>query len=118
MSSQEEALTQVAISNYIKLNYPGTLFTISIAGAKLSVGQWIKLNKMGYSKGTPDIFIFEPRNGYHGLMIELKRKKGGHITEEQQNWLVNLNTRKYFAECCHGLEEAKKVIDNYLNLPY
>ena len=70
-----EYYEQVAIINYIKYKYPDIIFTIAPNGMRLPIGVAVKLKKMGYSKGTPDIMIFEPNKKYHGLFIELKCKK-------------------------------------------
>lgn len=35
-----------------------------------------KLKAEGVKAGVPDIFLPVPRNGYHGLFIELKELKG------------------------------------------
>lgn len=77
------------------------------------------MKRMGYSRGTPDIFIEEPRNGYHGLRIEMKTRKTawsekGSISTEQKGWIDKLNQRGYFAVFCFGRDEAIKVIDEYL----
>ena len=41
----------------------------------------------GISAGVPDICIPVPNTHYHGLYIEMKRKKGGRVSENQKKWL-------------------------------
>lgn len=73
-----------------------------------------KARKMGTQKGVCDVWILEPRNGFHGLIIELKRIEGSTTTKEQIEWVNNLNKRGYKAVICKGFIEAQKVVDEYL----
>ena len=38
-----------------------------------------------YKKGLPDIFFYEPRQGFNELAIKLKRNMG-RATPEQKKW--------------------------------
>lgn len=67
---------------------------------------------MGYMRGTPDIFFPHPRNGYHGLFIELKNE-GGKTSPEQREMLKNLNEKGYLAAVCFGIEAAMIVFKEY-----
>jgi hypothetical protein len=109
----EEYHIQVALVQWLKTAYPKALFTIAPNGMKLSIGSAVKLKRMGYSKGTPDIMIFEPRHGYHGLFIELKTKTG-QISPEQKIWNTSLEWRGYRSIFCYSFEEAVNEIDFYL----
>ena len=73
-----------------------------------------KLKKEGVRPGFPDIFLPVPRRGHHGLLVELKRVKGGSVSAEQKKWLEALNSQGYLAVVAKGYEEAKKVILEYL----
>ena len=37
-----------------------------------------RLKAMGVQAGVPDLLLFVARNGYHGLAIEMKSRKGKH----------------------------------------
>jgi len=74
----------------------------------------IRMKATGYQAGFPDLFIYEPRNGYHGLAIELK-VKGNYASDKQKKIIKTLNDKGYKAEICTGLDEAIDTIDNYLN---
>lgn len=73
-----------------------------------------KMKKEGVKPGFPDIFLPVPRKGHHGLLVELKRVKGGQVSVEQKKWLEALNSQGYLAVVAKGYEEAKKVILEYL----
>lgn len=109
---------QITVIVYLKIAYPNVLFTIAPNGMKLSIGVAVKLKRMGYSKGTPDIMIFERNKNYNGLFIEMKNpqsffNKKGVVSPEQKEWQRKLILRGYKSEICYGFDEAKKVIDEY-----
>ena len=70
----------------------------------------------GVKAGVPDLCLPVARGGYHGLYIELKRKKGGRVSEDQKAWLSALQQQGYFAALCNGWEAAAKVITEYLSM--
>jgi hypothetical protein len=76
-----------------------------------------KLKRQGATKGFPDLFLPVPRGVYHGLMIELKRVKGGVVKPEQAWWLEQLDIQNYCATVCKGAGAAIAKIEEYLRLP-
>lgn len=131
---RSEFVEQCQVVSWLKQQYPNVLFTASAGGARTSIGTAVKMKKMGYSKGCPDIMIFEkaicyekytiPNSSitdrrkveYSGLFIELKREDGGFLSLEQRHWIDKLNERGYKAVVAKGFEEAKQVIQEYLEL--
>ena len=73
-----------------------------------------KLKAEGVRKGYPDLQLLVPASGYHGLLIELKRVKGGRVEPEQADWLEWLAAQGYRAEVCRGADQARAVITDYL----
>ena len=106
-----ECQEQQALADYLRAI--GLLFTCSLAGVNLPMPTAMKLKRMGYSSGTPDVMIFEPNKTYKGLFIELKRVKGGTLSPEQEEWINELNKRGYFACRCNGAEVAIEVVNRY-----
>lgn len=74
----------------------------------------VRLKATGVKAGVPDICLPVPSGGYHGLYIELKRKKGGVISGNQKEWLQMLSEQGYLALVAHGADEAIKIITDYL----
>lgn len=122
----KESDLQVQVADYLRLRYPKVLFHSDFgSGIKLTQGQALKQKRQnGGRRGWPDMFIAEPMNGLHGLMIELKKagtrlkKKDGtwassHL-EEQNEVLNKLQKKGYAAYFAVGFEEAKDIIDDYL----
>ena len=78
------------------------------------------------SRGLPDMWILEPRKGYSGCLIELKKpefillKKDGFLRndkhlQEQEEMQYRLRQKGYFCEFAVGVEEGKKIVDWYLS---
>jgi hypothetical protein len=121
---KEESL-QLAVCNYLRYQYPDVIFTCDLSsGMKLSIGQAVKAKKMKSSRGLPDMMIFEPNKNYNGLFLELKSKspfkKSGELLQdehlqEQVSILQRLTSNGYRAVFATGFDEAKKIIDQYLN---
>lgn len=64
--------------------------------------------------GAPDINLDVARGGYHGLRIELKRRRGGRVSPEQEEWLEALRRQGYAATVARGWEEAAEAVRKYL----
>lgn len=69
----------------------------------------------GIKAGVPDLCLPVPRGPYHGLYIEMKRRKGGSLTPEQKGWLERLRGQGYAATRCDGWEQAAKLLLDYLH---
>jgi len=115
---QNEYQTQVQIFEWAKLmegKYPELkLLNASLNGVRMTVGQAKKMKRAGMKKGYPDLFLPIPREGFHGLFIELK-VKGGRLSKEQRDWLRALNNQGYYACVCYGFNAATDTIKNYLD---
>lgn len=126
-----EQSLQAAVCTYLKLQYPKVVFNSDLSGLKLTLGQAVKLKGLRSSRAFPDLMIFEPRGCYHGLFLELKAQgvsifkkrsnsKGGfdyvspHV-EEQATMIEMLTDRGYAASFAVGFQDAKELIDAYLN---
>ena len=84
-------------------------------GGKRAIKTAVALKKQGVKRGVPDMCLPVARGGYHGLYVELKRQKGGTVSDEQREWIAALNTQGYKAIICHGAEEAIEQIRGYLD---
>ena len=110
----EERL-QSEVVKYISLQYPKSRYCASLGGQYQPYqSQRNRAKRTGYSKGFPDLFIYEARNGFHGLALEIKTHKG-RATKEQKEWIEALNDRGYKAEVVKGLPAILNLIDSYMN---
>ena len=83
-------------------------------GAYRPIATAAKLKAQGVKAGVPDLCLPVARGGWHGLYIELKRRKGGKVSPHQSEWLQELTYQHYYATVCQGAEEACDVIYRYL----
>ena len=124
---QKEYSVYLALSQYLRLQYPLVLYRFDLAGNNLSKAAAGKDRAIQKSRGYPDLFIMEPRGGFAGLFIEVKAagvkisKRDGtfaspHILK-QTGYLLRLTQRGYSAEFGVGFDACKKLIDEYLSLP-
>ena len=73
-----------------------------------------RLKAEGVVAGVPDVFLASPRQGFHGLYIEMKRQRGGTVQATQKELITALRQAGYRVEVCMGWWEAREVIENYL----
>lgn len=120
---QSEASIHLQVCQWLKMQYPDTIWTSEASGQRLTIGQALKARKLRSGNGLPDLIILEPRGQYHGLCIELKKddpyKKNGELKadahlKEQDKTLNRLSQKGYYAEFATGFEEAKNLIEQYL----
>lgn len=84
-------------------------------GTNKTFWQAKRFKKLGLKSGIPDLMIPVAKGKFHGLFVEMKRKKKYNISPTQQYWLDKLNEYGYLAVACAGFMEAKKVIWDYLH---
>lgn len=71
-----------------------------------------KLLKMGVLAGVADFIWLYPRNGYHGMVLELKSVHGS-LSESQKEFLDYCRGAGYYACCCRGWTTARQALLNY-----
>ena len=69
----------------------------------------------GLRAGVPDLFLHVPMGSYHGMFIEMKRTKGGRLSDEQRDNIAWLEECGYFCAVCKGADEAIKAITAYMD---
>jgi hypothetical protein len=70
----------------------------------------------GVKAGVPDIFLPVPRGNFHGMFVEMKKRKGGKVSAEQKVWISELNAQGYYAVVACGWDEASSCIIDYLDI--
>lgn len=69
---------------------------------------------LGVRPGFPDLFWPRPSGTAPGLFIELKRVRGGQVSQAQAEWHALLRGRGYVVEVCRGCEVALDAMRGYL----
>lgn len=77
-------------------------------------GVGVKLKAEGVIPGVPDICMPVPKGGFHGFYMELK-KAGGHVRNDQWEFMEALHAQGYFVRVTNHLPTALEIIANYLD---
>lgn len=73
------------------------------------------LKRQGVKAGVPDVCLPVPRGGYHGLYIEMKRRRGSVLSQDQREYIEALRQQGYRVEVCKGFHPAADLIEEYLS---
>lgn len=113
-----EAQEQKALFEWAKLQerrYPALelLHAIPNGGSRNPI-EARHLKEQGVKAGIPDICLPVPGRHHTALYIELKRKKGGRVSDAQKRMIFELKKYGNMAVVCYGWEQARDAILNYL----
>ena len=91
------------------------------SGVRVGIGAALKMRRAGAVKGWPDLTlpVVKRDSGgvlYHGLFIELKRRRGGVVSPEQVIVQTRLRAEGYCVHVCKGADEAIRCIKDYLGI--
>ena len=115
-SEKTEQETVIQWCSWQKGKYPELklIYHVPNGGSRNTV-EATNLKRQGVKAGVPDLCLPVPKNGYHGLYIEMKYGKN-KTTEKQKEWLKKLAEQGYYTAVCYGAEEAEKTIAGYLQI--
>ena len=111
---QSEHDLQKACINWFRYQYHDVLIFSIPNGGKRNIVVAAKLKAEGSLSGVPDLCIPAPRNGHHGLYIEMKAGKN-KATDNQLEVILKLRKEGYRCEVCYSYDDFKKIIEDYLN---
>ena len=110
----------------IRDRYPSVIFRSDFSsGMRMSIGMARRHKALQSSRAFPDLFIIEPRHGFYGMFIELKRvdnkiykldgtlRKDKHL-EEQMLMLERLQEKGFHTTFGEGYKDTIQKIDKYL----
>ena len=118
MNNPTEAQEQTAVFQWAEMMAKGRpelrlLHHIPNGGSR-NAREAHNLRLQGVKPGVPDICLPVARKGYHGLYIEMKRRQGGRLSDEQAAMLEALRKQGYCAWVCKGANDAIELITEYL----
>ncbi len=112
-----EAQEQIAVMRWAELQshvYPELNLLFHVPnGSNKSKAQAGLFKAMGLKSGVPDLFLPVARGEFHGLFIEMKTNKGT-LSQNQKNWLNDLETQGYMTAVAKGFEEAVEILKEYI----
>lgn len=92
------------------------------SGVRVPIGCAMKMKRSGAVKGWPDLFLPvytgtpDGMRLFHGLFIELKRRKNSTTSREQKRLHELLRDQGFCVKVCKGADEAIACIKNYLGM--
>jgi VRR-NUC domain len=89
------------------------IFAIPNAGNR-HPGYAAKMAQEGLTKGVPDLLLPVARGGYHGLFVEMKRRRGGKLSPEQKQKIADFSEEGYCCVVTKGYHQAIRSIVSYL----
>lgn len=98
---KSEDMEQAEFIQWMRRNHPQyRIFAIPNGGLRTKATA-MRLKATGLVAGVPDLMIPALKT-----FIEMKRTKGGQISEEQRDWIHYLKDIGYHAKICRGKDEA------------
>ena len=101
---------QKRLCKWLKENKIGHFATGLGVKLGLDVKYVASLKSQGHYSGIPDLVILLGNGKI--CFVELKRQKGGKVSEEQKKWIEYLNINGYPAKVCNGCDEAIEFIES------
>ena len=87
-------------------------------GGQRSKSTGAAMKRQGVKSGVSDLVVIDARGGWFGLYMEFKASPPhtAALADSQHDWLVLAYDRGYCAVLAVGLEEAKRVLREYVAL--
>jgi hypothetical protein len=116
-STPLETFEQVAFVEHMESK--GIRFFAVPNGCKKTKYQRWQFQREGLRSGVPDLFILEKSpKGHSFLALEMKRQKGGSLSQSQKGWIDWLDKNDYAVAVACGCQSAIRILDNYLKGDY
>ena len=117
-SSEQQALIQwfkLQYSQYRLVAIPNGQWIAGVGKQKFALIN--KYKAEGLTPGVSDLFLCVPTEKHAGLWIEMKDKgkTKSSISESQKQWLSDMILAGYLAKVAYGFDEAKAIIQDYIN---
>jgi hypothetical protein len=134
-SNPLECIDQETVADWLDAH--NVFYTATMAGSFLHPATFNRMKKMGLKKGVADILIFDTPPAYYthnilrlsqshpnalfsaselgylycGVCLEMKRKKGGIVSEEQRLWLEKMTKLKWLCFVANGADSAIEFLE-------
>lgn len=114
-SEDEEQALLFQWANAESHNYPclACMFAVPNGGYR-NKATAVRMKRTGVRAGVPDVFLPFSNGKEHGLFVEMKRKKHGHVSDAQKEMMDKLAKQGYRCVVCRGFDEARKAIMAYI----
>lgn len=104
---------QSAFVRAFRYRWPHVIICSFPNAARRSFALAARMKKEGLLAGMPDIFIARMAQGYGGLFLEFKSKRG-RVSPEQEKVMGILGEAGYLCHVVRSVEDAMKVTEVYM----
>lgn len=117
---QHERMLQESCVTWFRFQHPTIPIVSSVNGTELSgtkeqrIIKWKALEREGAVAGAPDLFVFFPAGGYHGLCVEMKFKDGKQ-GPKQKEFQAKVEPMGYKYIVIRSLDQFQEEVNNYLH---
>ena len=101
---------QVAFVRWFRATFPGVRIFAIPNGGHRAKREAQRLVEEGVSAGVPDLYVPAWR-----LWVEMKREKGGTVSDEQSDWLDYLQTIGDSVILGRGFEDARAQVVEFIS---
>lgn len=112
-----EAQDHLCIADYARLHPILREYLVHYpSGGSRNLLEAKKLKRMLTRKGIPDFILFYPNKGFHGMVLELKRKdkKKSSVSPMQRMWLAKFQNIGWYVRVAYGAQDALDAFLSYL----
>lgn len=113
---RSESTEQTIVVARIRQFHPDVVLMSIPNGGKRDPRVAAQMKREGVLPGAPDLLVAEPRDGKHGLFIEMKRVKG-RTSKEQDDVIDKLRQRGYEVVVAEGADCAYVAFLSYVYGP-
>jgi hypothetical protein len=114
-TEHQEQRAVIAWARVMRARWPELDLLYAIPnGARTAWSVAKRLRAEGMVRGVPDLCLPVPKGGYHALYVEMKRTKGGRLSEEQRRWADLLRVHGNLVVMAKGAERATELLTAYL----
>jgi len=114
-SEHDEQAVILAWARAMRGQYPELALLFAVPnGARTSYSQAKRLKAEGMQAGVPDLCLPVARKGWHAMYLEVKRQKGGRVSEMQRWWGERLRQEGNFVVVVRGAERGIHYLKRYL----
>ena len=110
---RSESTEQVIFVARVRQFHPDVMVMSIPNGGKRDPKVAAQMKREGVLPGAPDLFVPEPRNGKHGLFIEMKRIDG-RTSADQVRVHESLKAKGYEVVVCKGADAAYGTFLSYV----
>ena len=117
-SLPEESDEQTTVADWLDAHK--VFYTATMAGCYLHPATFNRMKRMGLKQGVSDLLIFTKPPAYFisekgyafiGVCLEMKRKKGGVLSEKQREWLNRMSMLGWLSHVANGADEAISFLE-------